>query len=563
MPNTASSNQNDYNSLKKVKAIPMKRATITVETPQNLKNLLKKGTKVKNLSLIKGYAALCQFRVIPEPFSRAKRLTRFCCKFLGSLSLESVRQRDFGSLMKIQRNIKYIQKLQIDGTLIRTLAVQKALQKFLMRSKFLSSYENSLREGYQGSSDDEDEDEIHFAFDLKKNSSEKQQQQQQQQQKKYNRSQRMMYALSKWLRPLACVSSSQESKITLKIVFPPNHRSKEFDRDIRKINKNLKRVRFLDSVEIPSDLMSIFDHFLPLLRVKELTVQTDLDLNYLMEEENQKSLLGFLSRKNAKLIVWPSNSSWQNLMEMLNLSRLVRIDYNSCFSFANCSFDFHSPEEIRTALISHFSSMTNMECSQFNFLFETHPLDWFNEGKKDCLREMMDEMFKEENKTKCRNINFEVKFTDDFSKELLEKIVIQITSAIIYFLKQTEIRNEKELRKFSLNIIAEVKDYRSLFSFLVLAQEIPKNTLDTLNFNLNSQVLDNIDKDLRYLRRYRGEDRLSRVRGLIRMTKEEIEASEKIQQILLQLNDEECFRSFDFPQFKEFCDLHERLIFYQ
>lgn len=189
-------------------------------------------------------------------------------------------------------------------------------------------------------------------------------------------------------------------------------------------------------------------------------------------------------------------------------------------------------------------------------------LDWFNEGKKGCLKEMMDEILKEENQKKCGNINFDVEFTNDISRELLEKIMIEIILTIRYFLKQTEIKNEKS-RKCSLNITAEVKDSLDLLSFLTLLQEIPRNILDTLNVNLNSYVLQNLQKDFASLKDLKKEKHQSEnLKELIKKSLEEIERSEKVQRIVIELNDG-YFRSFDFPQLKEFRNLHSELILYE
>jgi len=149
--------------------------------------------------------------------------------------------------------------------------------------------------------------------------------------------------------------------MTLEIILPTNRQSDKFKKNIHMMNKNLKRVNFLDFVIIPSHLKDHLDKFLPLLRMKNLTVWTHLDLVDFTKKEKKRSIQSFLSRKNVKLIIWPLSFSWESLMEMLILSQLVNSEYNSCFSFADFSFNFHSPEEVRMALRNHFSSMRNIE----------------------------------------------------------------------------------------------------------------------------------------------------------------------------------------------------------
>jgi len=141
---------------------------------QGLKTLLKKGIKAKHLSF-DGDIDLGRGQPlgISENVSRVKRLTKSCCKSLSSLSVRLTCQEDILSLSKIQGHMRDLQKLQIDETAIGTPIAQKALQRFLMRSKCLKSFQNSPKPRYLQRNELPKEERICFMFHLKEDCSEK------------------------------------------------------------------------------------------------------------------------------------------------------------------------------------------------------------------------------------------------------------------------------------------------------------------------------------------------------------------------------------------------------
>ncbi len=525
----------DLPSHEKIKRIPRKALTFKISSQSVFRGLIKNGLKLKSLNFD-----------LPKETSLIKRYTRYC-KSSFRLQTSLKQEKDDTKLKKIHHKVQYLKSLQIDG-IMENKKAQKNIKRFLRQSKHLQSYKTLPNPVFFLRNHVSTERNIQFVFNLKKTTN----------CINYNRPQRMITALSRSLRSLVSINGNQ-GHITLEINISTDPQSETFSDDIQKLNRGLKRINFLDNITIPLNLRDEVHHFLPLFKVRDLKVRTHYDLALITKEKCRKLTESFLSRKSAKLVIWPSSYSWSNFMEMLNLSQRMREKNGSCLDFIDFLYDFHSPVEIRQALMNHLSE-TNATWENFIVTFKTNSLDWFNKEKRASLQEMMETLLKGENLMKCHGITFRLHYVNEFSNELLLKILTEIGSVILHFLQSVK---NKEL-KFTLIIDTQGIWDENILSFLAHFQEA-KNSINLFQLKGISKEVSNIAWKLGILQRgesiYYDEskDFLTVVREEISKTEELKSEIEKIRDHLIQFQQADCFEIINIEQLDKLEDLRSGL----
>lgn len=529
----------DLHSHEKIKAIPRKTLPLTIYRQSTFKSLLKKGIKLKSLIFD-----------IPQDTSLIKRYTRYC-KSSVQLQASFKRQKDDKTLRKIHHKLQYLKSLQIDG-IVENEKPQKSLERFIRQSKHLQAYKSLPNPVFVVRNHLSTEKRIKFVFHLKKSASKLDS----------KRPQGVITALSASLRCLVSISGNQEA-IAFEMNISTDPQSESFSDDIQQLNRGLKRVSFLDSITVPLNLRDEAHHFLPLFKVKDLKVRTHSDLAFLTRINCRKIIEDFLSRKSAKLLVWPSSYSWSNLMEMLNLSQQMREKNGSCLSFVDFLFDFHSPVEIREALISHLSK-TNTKWERFVFKFKTNSLDWFNEEKRGSLQEIMETLLKEENLAKCEGITFSLVYISEFSNELLLKILKEISSVILYVVQSAK-KSQKEMQ-FTLNTDAQGIWSQDILWFLAQFQEA-KYSINLFQLKGISKKVNNVARNLVSLQREfpicdkeKIQKLVNDVREQLKLAEELKNENEKIRDHLFQSQQAGCFEIMNLEQLDKIQDLMSELV---
>jgi len=79
-----------------------------------------------------------------------------------------------------------------------------------------------------------------------------------------------------------------------------------------------------------------------------------------------------------------------------------------------------------------------MNWKQVSFAFDVNSFDWLKEDRRDCLKEMMEEICKEQNRKKYSQIKFDVSFTKQIPEELLANITQKIIDLIQSFVQDLE-----------------------------------------------------------------------------------------------------------------------------
>ena len=430
---------------RKLKPIPRKISK-EINSQQDLKMFVKKGLKIKNLVINQEGSSSSESAKVSIIFSDMKKLTK-SCSFLQSLCINKVGDKDIRCLFKLHPKIRYLESLKVDETNLIQPSTHKTLKTLLFRSKHLQNFKNAPIPEIVPRKRLPKNQRLSFTFCLKKSGNSH----------NSNRVQRFITALSVWSSAVTHVSGNNKS-IVLGVIILTDKKNTKFQKDIKMFHHGLNRISFLSSINISDQLEDQIYDLLPLFNVKKLKVLTSLALTMFSRKECKKVIEKFLSRQGAKLEIRTSNYSWTNLVEMFDLSQEMFAKFGSCFTFSTFTFNFHAPAEVKQALINHFSTIEN-KWEKLVFLFKTNSLDWFNEEKRTCLAEMMNEILKEKNKGKYSEINFEIALNDNFSREIYHKITEQIELTIQNFALGLQ-------EKIILRVNEKVQNKRNLQLFL-------------------------------------------------------------------------------------------------
>ncbi len=521
-------------SYEKMKPTPRQTLSLTISSQSSFKYLIKKGLKLKKLIFD-----------VPQDASLIKRYTRYC-KSSVHLQTSLKQQKDDKALKKIHHKVQYLKSLQIDGVMKNEKA-QKNIKRFIRQSRHLQHYKTSPNVSSERN--------IQFVFNLKKSTNSI----------NYNRPQRMITALSRSLGPLVSISGNQES-IALEIRLSTDPKSSTFSDDILELNRGLKRISFLDNVTIPLEQKNEAHYFLPLFKVKDLKVRTHYDLALITRDECKKLIESFLSRKSAKLLLWPFSYSWPDFMEVLNTSQQMRENNGSCLSFVDFLYDFHSPLEIRQALINHLSITKTVKWENVIFKFKINSLHWFNEERLASLQEIMDALTKEENQSKYKSVVFDLIFVSEFSNDLLMKILTKVSSVILSFLRSAS--NQKDL-KFTLSVDSQGIWDQNIMLFLA---HFPDVINSRIFFKLRgvSKEVPNIAQNLRILQGgysistiYRDDkpkDLLDQVRDQLETIEKLKMEDDRIKNCFIEMKKSDCFEVLHSEQMNKLDDLMFELV---
>jgi len=536
MSNTA---QNIALNPRKVKPI-IRITPHKVETQKHLRILLKKGTKAKSILLSKEYGKM--LLEDPRNHSFIRRLTKYCSN-LHSLHASCLSTKHIKLLPKIQYKIRYIQDLHLGPIDWTKTSAHKRLKNLLKRLKFLKTYksEKSEPEVPGNRRVENHQKKITTCLTFHKRESFDQ-----------NGSIKARQLIFDMRKHLISIDTKQGS-IALTVDMPFDRERDEFNRRLfRLIDRySFEEVTLPDSFE--EDYGKGVYKALSFFQEKNLNVRCQLDLRYLFNEESMNTIEKYLARKDAKLMISPTNYSWGDFVMMLNFSQRMFSDYGSLIGTKDITFNFHSTTNklVSEALATHVKQM-DRKWDRFVFIFQANSPDWFKEERKLCLKEMMNTMCKE--KKKYSEIHFHVDCRIDFSKDLFEKATNEIFSVI-----QDVVVGQEEAR-YVLKIDFECTCDKSFLTFLDQFKRIPKR-IDVLHLNLFGGQVSNFNRifwnldtgNYRMLVKF-----LPRLNELIQSTQQLWMRAEKIKRFMDELKENNPFK--EYFQLDEITELLEKLI---
>jgi len=310
----------------------------------------------------------------------------------------------------------------------------------------------------------------------------------------------------------------------------------------------------LDYVTLPACLKSeSFHKILSFCESSGLNMISQISFDSIFN--NIKPFERFLSQQGARVVLDPSSRySSKTLGIMLGFSQEMFLKYGSVIDFKDFTFDFHAFMEVRQALITHFKQK-GRKWERVIFLFNANSLDWFQEDEISSLKEMINELCKEENQGKYSEIQWNVSFKTKFEKELATK-----TKNYIFSVIQDLVQSQQKLnilKKCSLRINFEGEDDENLLSFLSFFQQIPDSIgvlrLD-LFFEKGFDIKEKIEdcRPSAYRRHQRDMVYLTEANQSI---KQLVLRAEKIKDYLFELKEKNCFREFFIPHLNEINEL--------
>jgi len=520
------------------KITPIARHAIpAVSNAKGLDLLLKKGIKVKTLILNK--KEISEDR-LSTPMSLSKNLPKLkkITKRSGSLhciEVDLANSQDIRSLLKIQNEMRYLQSLKINRGVLANAAAKKNFQRFLLRAKWTKTYSTTPETAIPPKDAMQTKERAYVALEMKKSENDR----------SFNKPQRLIVALKKDLPWLVSIRDNKDS-LDFAINCYYEKEKKEYEKRISIFIRRLNSGNRFKEITIPVRLKDEAYKLLPLLQVMNVKVRARLDLGSLLKQDNKKIIENFLSRKDARLVIWPSSFSWKNLFDFLSFGQEMFFEHKSYLCLTNFTFYFHSSsEEVKPALINYFTNV-NIEWQQLSFEFDTNSTDWFNEDKKLWLTKMLDEMCKEENKGKYSQINFEIELNDNFEAYLYSEIVEKIKLVIQSF---AQLLQEK---KIVLTLNYQVADEGNLLLFLKSLRNISSKPLDLLRFRgyhpKIGQLINKVEK-LQALEEPEDlKERLYFVKTQIKKTENCINEARKLYDDLDKLREDGCFLSFQIAE---------------
>jgi len=540
---------------KRIKTI-LTKPSRHVYPPEDLNILLKKGIKIKNLQLIKTDRERKSFQI-----SLIKKLTR-TCKYLHGIQIDRPLTEDINNLLKIQCKIRGIQSLQFISIDFEGPDVCKRIKKLLVRFKYLKKYKSECDGNLAGknqfvfndmqsylrnkiSLNDVNHDQPEKTSPLetltKKNFC----------QNDCKKAQKLILGMRNRLNSLVSLEESQSSfTFAVNIAFDFN--KKEFDKKMLGFICRFKRRCPLDSITLPASLKDRVLKILPFIEANQLNVVSQLDFEDILKEREFFEM--FLYRKDAKILLDPSSRySWENLLHMTNFGQHMFLLYNSVIDFKDFTFNFHAPLEVRQALLTRFKQ-EGIKWERVIFLFKTDSFDWLQEDERSCLKNMINELCKEESKNKYSEIHFEMAFKSAFDKELLENNIFSVIKELVQGQQKAKI-----LRKYSLKINFEGANVESLLLFLGLFQQIPE-TICVLRLEIFSENIKNITNKLQNYKLSKNENFMRLLKDLHQNIKYIVLRAEKIKNYLSKLKENNSFMEIIIPQVNEIDEL-QRLFF--
>jgi len=537
-----------------IKPIPRKPSKY-IETPKHLQELLKKGAKVKNLKLTKRYG-----ETEPLSTSSIKKLTRFC-KHLYGIQISSHYTEDPNLLLKVQYKIREIKHLELGRIKLIGIATQKAFQRLLVRFRYLKKYkgkpevksiglnDRNLRLGHRYLLDRlnllKEKEKVLFTFHSKESI----------QWSAKRKTRKLLLSMKKNLSSLGSVEENGSSLI-FTAYMPVNRGTEqgEFERGIFGFIRSFKQRYPLDYVTLPSCLKNEpLNKILSFCEAIGLNVVSQISFDSIFN--NIKPFERFLSQQGARVVLDPSSRYSSKTLEiMLDFSQEMFLKYGSVIDFKDFTFDFHAFMEVRQALITHFKQK-GRKWERVIFLFNANSLDWFQEDEISSLKEMINELCKEENQGKYSEIQWNVSFKTKFEKELATK-----TKNYIFSVIQDLVQSQQKLnilKKCSLRINFEGEDDENLLSFLSFFQQIPDSIgvlrLD-LFFEKGFDIKEKIEdcRPSAYRRHQRDMVYLTEANQSI---KQLVLRAEKIKDYLFELKEKNCFREFFIPHLNEINEL--------
>jgi len=463
--------------------------------------------------------------------SSLKRLTRYS-NYLYSIHIGSPYNEDLSLLMKIQYKIRHIQALKLNKKDLAETHADNGLKKLLIRFKNLKSYKNEAEDSsnLQNLRDFMNQglgnyfnhynfaqmrQKIPLKFHTKKKNDQK--------------TQRLIYGMRKHLSFLAFVEDNQNS-FTFAVNLSFDREEEDSDREILGL---IRRQRTLDYPKLSRSLKAGTDgvhKIVPFLEGNGLNVISQGELNEILNEGI--AIERFLSERNSRVYLdSASKCLWEKFLLRLSFQQQKLFFKNSCVDLSEFVFYFHSPFEVKNALVNNFKRMKR-KVERVIFSFKANSLDWFQEDERSCLRKMMNELCKEK---KCSEIEWNVSFTTAFEKELVTKAKNEIFSVIKNLVLCQQ--KAKILTKYVLKINFDGGNDENLLLFLDLFQQIP-NAISILKLNLFSEEFNH----LKWSKQNSKDDSMNLL----------IKRAGKIKDYVMKLQKNDSFKSVVIPQLDEF-----------
>jgi len=484
----------------KIKPI-LRKESRSIITPKDLKITIKQGIKVINLDFTNKDDKTKDLK-ISKHHSLINKLTRYW-KNLSGVQVGSLCPKDIKSLLKIQRSTRSLSSLQIGKINLADFNAYQGIQRLLVRCKYLKkytsesevelfrrasqgmgNYRNSVNLGnrniYNRNNTNRAKEMIPLRFHSKKSTP----------RNDFKKTQKLMLGLRKYLPFIASIEENQSSFMLL-VNLPFNTSKKEFDKEILGVIRRFKSQYYSNLETLTASLPVEKGKIFSFLEENGLHMISQLDFNSNFEKE--KAVERTFSRKDTKIILEiASKCSWKSFLRKLTPHQRMFFIKNSCIDLHEFVFYFHSPIEVKKALITNFKRL-DQKWERFIFSLKANSLDWLERDERVYLQEIMNEMCKEENKNKYSEIEFHVSFTTAFEKELVPKMKDEIFNVIRKFIEYQQRANI--LKKYVLRVSFEGADGQNLLSFLVLFEQIPNN-ICLLEVNLFSKEFKNIKEEI-------------------------------------------------------------------
>jgi len=556
MSSTIQFDQNTAFPRRKLKTV-LTKPSRHVYPPEELNMFLKKGIKIKNLQLTKTDRERKSFKI-----SLVKKLTR-TCKYLHGIQIDHPLTEDINNLLKLQCKIRGIQSLQFISIDLESAGICKRLKKLLVRFKYLKKYKSecdrkftrkdqfvfndmhsylrneiSLNDAHH---DDQPGKTSPLVSVTKKDIC----------QNDYKKAQKLILGMRNRLNYLVSIEEIQSS-FTFAVNIDFNSNKKEFDKKMLGFIRRFKQKCPLDYITLPASLKDRVLKILPFIEANRLNVISQLDFEDILKEREFFEM--FLYRKDAKILLDPlSRYSWENLLHMTNFGQHMFLLYNFVIDFKDFTFNFHAPLEVRQALLTRFKQ-EGMKWERVVFLFKTDSFDWLQEDEKSCLKDMRNELFKDENKDKYSEIHFEMTFKSAFDKDLLKTDIFFVIKELVQGQQKAKI-----LKRYSFKINFEGSNVENLLLFLGLFQQIPE-TINVLRLEIFSENMKNITNTLKTYKLSRHENFMRLLKDLHQNIKYLVLRTEKIKNCLSKLKENNSFMEIIIPQTNEIDEL-QRLFF--
>jgi len=307
---------------------------------------------VQNLKLTKKAQETKSLKV-----SSLKKLIRYS-NSLYSIHVGSPYTEDLSLLLKIQYKIRHIQALQLNKKDSAETHADNGLKKLLIRFKNLKSYKNEvedsrnlqslrdfmnqgLRNSFNHCNFTRMKQKIPLKFHTKKNNDQK--------------TQRLILGIRKCLSSLAFVEDNQNS-FTFAVNLSFVREEEESDREILGL---IRRQCTLDYPNLSTSLKAGTDgvhKIVPFLEGNGLNVISQGELNEVFN--NGTAIERFLSEREGKVYLdSASKCLWEKFIFRLSFQQQMLFFKNSCVDLSEFVFYFHSPLEVKNALVNNFKQM--------------------------------------------------------------------------------------------------------------------------------------------------------------------------------------------------------------